>query len=140
MLKYNKRTCEGEMTKDQRNPKVQAPRRNRRLRLSPLLPRLAIEHLKTPEYTSIHMLKTFLISKSLPVVRGGASRSCIEIEVVMVALVTNENTGKYAFVCVCARIFRGGIKNYQCPMTKDQRNPNVQGLVNDTIIYAMDAK
>jgi hypothetical protein len=93
------------MNKAQRNPNVQAPRRKRCLRLAPLLPELAIERLKIPRYTSIHVLKTFLISKSFPFVRDVESEGVAEDEVAGVEVVTMENTDKYALVRACPRIF-----------------------------------
>jgi hypothetical protein len=69
----------------------------------PLLSDLAVEHLKTHEYTSIHMLKTFLISKSVPVVRDVASGGIINLEVAGIEGVGNGNTDKTGFARVILR-------------------------------------
>jgi hypothetical protein len=127
MLKYNNRTPrrgndQGSMSKAQRKPNIQTPRRKLRLWLAPPLPTLAIERLKTPEYTSIHMLKTFLISKSRSfiLVREAASGGVAELEMAVVEGVRDGNTDKYAYGRVCSRIFKGGVKKLQAPMTDDQ--------------------
>jgi len=69
------------------------------------LPELTIGRLKTPEYTSIHLLKTFLISRPRNLVRDVASGGVAKLEVAVDKYVRDENTDKYAFVRVCTRIF-----------------------------------
>ncbi len=93
------------MTKAERNPNVQVPRRKRRLRIPLLLPDLAAERLKTPKNTSIHMLKTFLISRPRNLVRDETSGGVAELEVSGVKGVSDENMDKYAFVRICPYLF-----------------------------------
>jgi hypothetical protein len=114
------------MTKAQRNPNVQAPSTKPRLRVALLLPALEVERLKTPKNTSIHVLKTFFISRSLSFSRGVASDGDFNIEVAGVEVVTIKNTDKYALVCVCACIFWGAIKKLQAPSSNIQRNSKLQ--------------
>ena len=72
-------------------------------------PDLAIERFKTSENNSIHVLKHFLISKSLPYVRGMANGGVCKVEVIDGECVGNANTDKYALGRVCAHIFEGGV-------------------------------
>jgi hypothetical protein len=79
---------------------------------------------RTLKNTSIHMLKTFLISKLLLLPRGVASGGIGEFEVAGVEGVRIWNTDKCALVRVCACIFWGAIK--KAPSTKLQHPEKFQ--------------